>query len=388
MSKASKSNNDLQWYMKHLHKEDILSPQQEKEVCQQLETARKEGVLQCYPVLSNGFRDYFSGEFSQYPIDPKVSRKYARLEEKIRKKSVGSSRQKTEQKVYSFFQSINNWSYLRNILYLNRTVSPAGRWYAELHEAESALFASASRFAVSYAHHHGNHSVSLADRVQDANLGLLRALDSFEPGKGFRFLTYAQWWLRSSLQRSPSEEGTFHLPAHLQRALPKLLKMEWENQHRVVPYTAEEMKNKLDLSKNGLQHLQGAIPLLTPSSLEDYLVGNKNDSSPGLTHSMVISDSSAEEKFKEIQKNQQQKKVQQWFEKVINAGILTDREVGILNMRFGFSEKARKEQEGETLKVTGKKFHISRERVRQVENMALRKLRHSEFSEELKEIMD
>ena len=57
-------------------------------------------------------------------------------------------------------------------------------------------------------------------------------------------------------------------------------------------------------------------------------------------------------------------------------------------MRFGFSEKARKEQEGETLKVTGKRFHISRERVRQVENMALRKLRHSEFSEELKEIMD
>jgi RNA polymerase primary sigma factor len=236
-----------------------------------------------------------------------------------------------------------------------RAAIAAGRRQAQ--RAQSKLVEANLRLVVAVARRYIHHGQPLLDLIQEGNLGLMRAAEKFDAGRGFRFSTYAIWWIRQSITRCLADQGrTIRLPVHVIETLHKLnrCRREFVTVHGREP-ELEELAVRLDLPAARVQFL---LTLgVEPTSL-DASIGE------GTELSDVVEDLDAPDPIAQIAEYEEAGHIRHLLDS------LSEREQRVLRLRYGF------EAEGEqTLEVVGREFALTRERVRQIEVKALQKLR-------------
>lgn len=238
-------------------------------------------------------------------------------------------------------------------------------------EAINTLVESNLLLVVSVAKRYHGCGLPLIDLIQEGNLGLMKAAEKYDGSKGFRFSTYATYWIRQSISRALNTQSyTIHLPAHILDLLNKIKKAQSElTQILDRKPTEKEVANHIgvDLEKvqTALDMSQTTISLETP-------VGDDEDTSMG----ELIADSHSEDPFNNIL----QEANRQILDQVLST--LSEREAEILRMRFGIDQ-----DKAMTLEEIGQHFGVTRERIRQIEGRAIRKLRNPARAKMLKEAL-
>nr|WP_278745525.1 RNA polymerase sigma factor RpoD [Ligilactobacillus agilis] len=260
-----------------------------------------------------------------------------------------------------------------NLLTADEEVQLALRIEEGDEEAKQRLAEANLRLVVSIAKRYVGRGMSFLDLIQEGNMGLMKAVEKFDYRKGFKFSTYATWWIRQAITRAIADQArTIRIPVHMVETINKLIRIQRQMlQDLGREPTPEEIGAEMDMPTEKVREIlkiaQEPVSLETP-------IGEEDDSHLGDFIEDQDATSPAEHAAYELLKEQ--------LESVLDT--LTDREENVLRLRFGLDDGGRTR----TLEEVGKVFGVTRERIRQIEAKALRKLRHPSRSKQLKDFLE
>jgi len=259
-----------------------------------------------------------------------------------------------------------------DLLSADEEVSLAKRIEAGDNLAKQELAEANLRLVVSIAKRYVGRGMSFLDLIQEGNMGLMKAVEKFDYEKGFKFSTYATWWIRQAITRAIADQArTIRIPVHMVETINKLVRIQRQLlQDLGREPTPEEIGAEMDLPTEKVRDIlkisQEPVSLETP-------IGEEDDSHLGDFIEDDGATSPADNAAYELLKNE--------LEDVLDT--LTDREENVLRLRFGLDDGRQR-----TLEDVGKVFGVTRERIRQIEAKALRKLRHPSRSKQLKDFLE
>jgi RNA polymerase primary sigma factor len=302
------------------------------------------------------------------PLTKQVEEEEAAVEEARQEQLVAPKGVKINDPVRMYLKEIGRV----DLLSADEEVELAKRILAGDESAKDELSSANLRLVVSIAKRYVGRGMSFLDLIQEGNMGLMKAVTKFDHTKGFKFSTYATWWIRQAITRAIADQArTIRIPVHMVETINKLVRVQRSLlQDLGREPTPEEIGAEMDLPTEKVRNIinisQDPVSLETP-------IGEENDSHLG----DFIEDGEAQDP----EDNASYEMLKGELEDVLET--LTDREENVLRLRFGLDDGRNR-----TLEDVGKVFGVTRERIRQIEAKALRKLRHPSRSKQLKDFLE